>query len=221
MPESTNNRKDWKDQADAHYSAFYKKLNPQETAERCNLPFGTDVYSSADAFSLRLMGTDYRAAFPEFELRGEDGQPVHDESVRVLVLRYLCNGRWAVPGGRLLSYSEIPWGNLYFSNFEGRCIKRVERVFGSDPQVLSEIFEKNKELKAEKLSGKEYAWRFEFLNGIFMNIIIWKGDDEFPSKAQILFDDNFPAAFSAEDTAVACDICISRLKEMKDRYERQ
>ena len=49
-----------------------------------------------------------------------------------------------------------------------------------------------------------------------MSIIIWEGDDEFPSKAQILFDDNFPSAFSAEDIAVAGDICISRLKALKD-----
>jgi hypothetical protein len=50
-----------------------------------------------------------------------------------------------------------------------------------------------------------------------MSIIIWEWDDEFPSKAQILFDDNFPGAFSAEDTAVAGDICISRLKQMKEQ----
>jgi hypothetical protein len=161
------------------------------------------------------MGTEYLADFPEFELREEAGSAIDDESVRVLVLRYLCNGRWVEPGGKQLSYSEIPWGNLYFRNFEGRCIKRVEREFGGDTEGFSKIFEKHKKIKAERLAGKECAWRFEFLNGIFMSIIIWKGDDEFPSKAQILFDDNFPAAFSAEDIAVAGDICISRLKKMK------
>ncbi|MDR1362443.1 MAG: DUF3786 domain-containing protein [Spirochaetaceae bacterium] len=216
MPESTANRKDWRDQADAHYSKQYRDLDPLEIGNRCNLPF------EAGGFSLRMMGTDYRAAFPEFELRragGEDDRPVHDESLRVLILRYLCFGRWEPPKGRQLSYSDIPWGNLYFNNFDGRCVKRVERTFGNDTRGFSGIFERNKNLRAEKLADKECAWRFELINDIFMTILIWEGDEDFPPKAQILFDDNFPAAFSAEDTAVACDICISRLKEMKDKYE--
>lgn len=210
-------RTDWKDQADAHYSAIYMGLDPYEAAERCKLPF------DGRTFSLRLMGAVYRAEFPRFELRETAGicpaeeRAVEDESIRVLVLRYICNGRWTTPGGRQLSYSEVPWGALYFRNFEGRCIKRVERIFGNDPGGFSKLFEKHKNLKGKRLDGNEHGWRFEFLNDIFMSIIIWEGDDEFPSKAQILFDDNFPAAFSAEDIAVAGDICISRLKALKDK----
>jgi hypothetical protein len=209
MRQLNERRTDWKDQADAHYSALYRELDPREAAERCRLPFD-------GAFSLRLMGSTYRATFPRFELQEAAGQPVDDESMRVLVLRYLCKGRWTAPEGRYLSYSEVPWGALYFRNFEGRCIKRIERIFGSDPASFSALFEKHKDLKGGRLSGKEHGWRFEFLNDIFMSIIIWEGDDEFPSKAQILFDDNFPTAFSAEDMAVAGDICISRLKALKD-----
>jgi hypothetical protein len=204
-------RKDWKDKADAHYSLRYKELDAGDIAARCKLPF------DGRFFSFKLMGKDYRAAFPQFELYEAGTEiPVVDESIRVLMLRYLCGGRWAAFGGGQLSYSDIPWGSLYFKNFEGRCLKRVERIFGGNTQAFSGIFEKHEGLKAEKLAGKECAWRFEFFNGIFISIIIWEGDEDFPSKAQILFDDNFPAAFSAEDTAVACDICISRLKELKD-----
>ncbi|MDR3356688.1 MAG: DUF3786 domain-containing protein [Spirochaetaceae bacterium] len=215
MQRPNQRRTDWKDQADRHYSELYSGLDPYQVAERCKLPF------DGSAFSLRLMGVRYRAAFPRFELLEaaeppEAEMPVEDESVRVLVLRYLCQGRWAAPGGRQLSYSEIPWGALYFRNFEGRCIKRIERIFGNDPEGFSKLFEKHKNLKGGRLSGKEHGWRFEFLNDLFMSIIVWEGDDEFPSKAQILFDDNFPAAFSAEDIAVAGDICISRLKALKD-----
>ncbi|MDR2802734.1 MAG: DUF3786 domain-containing protein [Treponema sp.] len=211
MPQPNEYRKDWKDKADAHYSARYKDLDSGEISARCNLPF------DGRFFSFKLMDKNYRAAFPQFELYEADTEsPVVDESIRVLALRYLCDGRLAAFEGGQLSYSDIPWGSLYFKNFEGRCLKRVERIFGKDTQAFSEIFEKHEKLNAKKLSGKECAWRFEFFNGIFISIIIWEGDEDFPSKSQILFDDNFPAAFSAEDTAVACDICINRLKELKD-----
>jgi hypothetical protein len=211
MPQIESSRKDWKELAEEHYSGVYGRLDPMEASARCNVPF------DGQAFLLRLMGADYRAAFPKFELCLRDGgveKPVHDESIRVLLLRYLCGGRWKPARGAQLSYNDIPWGALYFRNFEGRCIKRIERTFGGDSCGFSRIFEANESLRAEKLDGKECGWRFEFFDGLFMSIIIWEGDDEFPSKAQILFDDNFPDAFSAEDIAVAGDICISRLKEM-------
>jgi hypothetical protein len=200
--------KDWKENADVHYCSIYKTLDADEIARRCRLPFDKNTKT----FSLRLVGGDFLIDWPEFEIRDGEGNVVGDESIRVLVLRYLCGGSWAERGGGQLSYHEIPWGEVYFKNFEGRCIQRIERTFGKDVRAFSAIFEKFKELNGEKIADKECGWRFEFLTGLFMSVIIWEGDDEFPSKAQILFDDNVPAAFSAEDIAVLGDIVITKLK---------
>ncbi len=41
---------------------------------------------------------------------------------------------------------------------------------------------------------------------------LWTGDDEFPPASQILFEDNFPYAYQAEDLAVVGDISITTLK---------
>lgn len=208
-------RKDWRDTAIAHYSALYRTLPPDGIAERCGVPFDT----AEAAFALRVMGDGCRAAYPDFALRRTDAEARDagvDTGVRVLVLRFLCGGKKTPYGGRQLAFADLPWGRVYAGNFERRCIMRAERVFGGEPEALAKIFERQKGLRAEKLDGREFGWRFEFISGIFMSIIIWPGDDEFPSKAQILFDDNFPAAFSAEDAAVAGDICINRLKELKN-----
>jgi len=45
-----------------------------------------------------------------------------------------------------------------------------------------------------------------------MRFILWEGDEEFPPSAQILFEDNFPYAYQAEDMAVAGDVSITTLK---------
>ena len=47
-----------------------------------------------------------------------------------------------------------------------------------------------------------------------MSFLLWAGDEDFPPSAQILFDDNFPAAFTAEDLAAACGAAVDRLKGM-------
>ena len=43
-------------------------------------------------------------------------------------------------------------------------------------------------------------------------MILWEGDDEFPPSSQILFSDNFPVSFAAEDMAVMGDVIIGSLK---------
>ena len=37
--------------------------------------------------------------------------------------------------------------------------------------------------------------------GYQIQMILWEGDDEFPPSSQILFSDNFPVSFAAEDMA--------------------
>ena len=48
--------------------------------------------------------------------------------------------------------------------------------------------------------------------GYEIRLIVWEGDEEFPPNAQILFSDNFPEAFSAEDRTVVGDMVITDLK---------
>jgi len=43
-------------------------------------------------------------------------------------------------------------------------------------------------------------------------MLLWEGDDEFPPSSQILFSDNFPVSFAAEDMAVMGDVIIGSLK---------
>jgi hypothetical protein len=202
---------DWKDNGPlAHYEGLYKTLDAEEISLRCNIPFD----KNAKAFFVRVMGSDYKIAYPDFLITDENNNVVTDSSVKMLVLRFFCSGKWVCPSGKQLSYREIPWGELYFANFQGRCIKRAERYFGNCIDAFCGIFPANKKLQSEKLNGKKAGFRFEFMNNLFMSIIVWEGDDEFPSTAQILFDDNFPSAFTAEDIAAVGDVSIGALKQM-------
>jgi hypothetical protein len=183
---------------------IYRALDPVEIASRCNLPF------DGEAFSLRIMGTEYKAAFPDFSLIDIDGDENQHGFERILFLRYLCEGRYAMTTGKQLSYREIPWGDLYFPNFEGRSINRLARKFGGNIEDFRKRME-NPGLRFQKLDKSDAGYRFEFMSGLYMSFLLWAGDDEFPASAQILFDDNFPHAFTAEDIAVVGDIAISRL----------
>jgi hypothetical protein len=190
-----------------HYLGIYKTLDPVEIAGRCGLAF------NGAGFALRLLGTEYLAAFPDFELRGFlDNTASESMAEKILILRYLCEGKFFAYRGKQLSYPEVPWGEVYYQNFQGRCTRRFAGTFGQDLARFKGIMEK---LGAESLGKGDASYRFEFINGLYMSLLLWAGDEEFSPQAQILFDDNFVFAFTAEDIAVVGEVVIARLKAMK------
>jgi len=201
-----------------YYEAVYQKLDPGEIAQRCNLEFNRET----SRFSLRVLGTEYGVPHPEFALLNQDGKeetdsgtdPAGDPYEKILFLRYLCEGKYFPQQGKRLSYNEIPWGSVYYKNFEGRCLKRCARVFGKDIKKFVEVVENNPNLRAEALNIGDASYRLEFINGLYISIILWGADDEFPPSAQLLFDDNFVFAFTAEDLAVASEVLTDRLKKL-------
>ena len=56
------------------------------------------------------------------------------------------------------------------------------------------------------------SYDIKFMDGLTVRLILWEADDEFPAAAQVLFSDNFPSAFSAEDIAYVGDILINAMK---------
>jgi hypothetical protein len=201
-----NNQKD--DVPLAHYQACYEKLDPHEAAARTGLAF------DGTAFDLRLMGAECRAAFPVFALRDAEGGEISNAAEKLLLIRYLCEGRYIPATGKRLDYSEIPWGQVYYRNFDGRCLKRLARTFGQDIPSFKRLMDAiGEKIRAETLPTGDAGYRFEFLNQLFITVILWGADDEFPASAQILFDDNFIFAFTAEDLAAVGETVIARLRK--------
>ncbi len=197
-----------------HYLSEYQKLDPKEAAKRC----GVEYDEERQQFHIRLMGYRYLVDFPEFAVRKED----EDEEgafllldmvpAKIIVLRFLLSAQVVKSSGKYLTYREVPWGEVYFRQFEGRCLMRLKFGFGFKLDKFAEGMEKLPGVK--KLSLGDVSYEFEFINGLHVRFILWAGDEEFPPSSQILFEDNFPYAYQAEDLAVVGDISITTLKKL-------
>ncbi len=66
-------------------------------------------------------------------------------------------------------------------------------------------------LHAVPMGMGDVSYRIDLLECLSLCLILWEGDDEYPPSAQILFSDNFPLAFSAEDAAYAGDVVLDHL----------
>ena len=197
-----------------HYLSEYQKLNPKEAAKRC----GVEYDEERQQFHIRLMGYRYLVDFPEFAVHKED----EDEEgafllldmvpAKIIVLRFLLSAQVVKSSGKYLTYREVPWGEVYFRQFEGRCLMRLKFGFGFKLDKFAEGMEKLPGVK--KLSLGDVSYEFEFINGLHVRFILWAGDEECPPSSQILFEDNFPYAYLAEDLAVVGDISITTLKKL-------
>ena len=190
-----------------HYTGLFEKLDPVEAAARCGVRYDAE----RQTFTVRLLYVDYEIAWPTFAIRSAvpDGFALTNLPAQMLIIRYLLEGRKSVGGGSFLPYREMPWGEVYLKPFTGRCLNRAAFTFGTRLDAFEKALET---LPAIRLDKGDVSCQVEIMPGYDVRLIVWEGDDEFPPNSQILFSDNFPQAFSAEDRTVVGDILISDLK---------
>ncbi len=59
---------------------------------------------------------------------------------RTLTIRFLLNGAHSGTG-KFKTYREMPWGEVYLRQFDGRCIKRLAFSYGNRIKDFKEIME--------------------------------------------------------------------------------
>ena len=190
-----------------HYTEEFKKLDADETAQRTGCRWDAD----AGCFLMRLLYADYRVYHPAFRIESDDPAALALNSIpaQIYLIRFLLEGRASAGTGNFLTYREMPWGDVYLTPFTGRCIKRAAFTFGTRLEAFRASAAK---LPAIPIQYGDAAYQLEVMPGYEVRVIVWEGDDEFPPNAQILFSDNYPLAFSAEDRTVTGDLVITELK---------
>ncbi len=193
-----------------HYAARYRETDPAEVSARTGLPYDPE----RRVFTLTLMNSVYEIGHPDFSVRFLRGAGDHLSSYltgQVIVMRFLIGGQFVLGTNEFRAYRDMPWGEVYAANFANRCIKRLAYTFQGRGDAVAQ--------KMALLGGTVYekgdiGWQFDFMPGLAIRFAIWNADDEFPPSAQILFSDNFPYAFTADDMAYVGDIFIKILSSV-------
>lgn len=193
-----------------HYLEAYQKADPREISTRLQIPYD----ENEGYFQLTFLGTVYRISWPDFHItHQEDGRlyyPLKEMIyARILTIRFLLGGAATKGSGKMKTYREMPWGEVYLRQFDGRCIKRLAFSYGNRLKDFRAIMD---HLHAAPVKHGDAAYELEIYPGYLVQMILWEGDEEFPPSSQILFSDNFPASFQAEDMAVMGDVIIGSLK---------
>ena len=187
----------------AHYQARFQASDPREIRERLpSAPF------DGEAFSLTLLGKEYRITHPDGTVTAVDASepPLPTQT---FLLRYLLEGKEVSWGGSWKTFREMPWGEMYIKPYTGRVLTRAAFTFGTRLEAFRAACTK---MGAVPVPHGDAGFLFDFLGSYQMQVLVWAGDEEFPPSAQVLYSDNFADGFAAEDRVVAGDILISTVK---------
>ena len=188
----------------AFYEEKFRTLDPDSVAARLSY-----VLWDGAAFTVKLLGREFRITHPEYAITACDGGPIPPLPTQTFLLRYLLESRDVAWSGQWKTFREMPWGEMYIKPYTGRVLTRAAFTFGTRLAAFRAAAEK---MGAEPVSHADAGYRFELIGGYQMQILVWEGDEEFPPNAQVLYSDNFADGFAAEDRVVAGDILISTIK---------
>ena len=187
-----------------HYLQRFRQMDPEDVVRRLEIPL------IDGAFAIRFIGQTYTITWPDYTISaGDPGAfALRKLPAQTFLLRYLLEGKHLPATGAWKTFQQLPWGEVYLTPFNGRCIQRCAFTFGRDPGRFAEACRK---LGGEKIEQGDAGFEFTVMQDYRIRICVWEADEEFGPGAQILFSDNFAAGFLAEESVAAAELLIGAI----------
>ena len=131
----------------------------------------------------------------------------------ILILHYLTGASGVALRQKLISFRELPGGEIYLEPFRRRSVALLLRFFAEDPQRLW--------CAADRLGGHRQGMRVTVyaLPRIPVTLALWSGDDEVDSDGTVLYDASAPLYLPTEDLIVLASRTIIALHQVKMRSD--
>jgi len=150
---------------------------------------------------LKYLNRTCRIKLPEIEITLKDDSAQVELRDKILILHYLVRARGTPLSGKAIAYQELKEGSVYYPTFIKRSVRPLIDYFGNSAEMLAEIAV---ELGGYRAEFGDIAVTIPAFARVPVTLVIWKGDDEFPSNANILFDSTVLDYLPAEDINVLC-----------------
>ncbi len=157
---------------------------------------------------VRFFDREY-SVFPakrRIERNGSEGAP--NPFIASLILHYLMRAKNVEATGRLLTFRELEGGNVYYDAFYRRAIQPLAQDIGSNPSIL---LERAKRVGGTAMKLGDASVKIPVFPRVPVVAVVWKGDDEVPSSANILFDSTAGLHLHTEDLAAVGDLTADAL----------
>lgn len=156
---------------------------------------------------LNMLFQPYAVDVPGFVVRWANGQEA-PSFFQSLILSYLQTANGAPLADRWISYRELPNGGFYHQAFQGYAPDRLSKRWGLDVDGFAAACNA---LGGTRLELGEAGFVLRVLPRVDMAAVYWLGDEDFPSRASILFDANAHYYMVTDGLAVLGNQLVSKI----------
>ncbi len=177
MSLSTGEEKAWKILSD---------LNPEDVSKRAVVPFYKQLYQ----YVLKSFGMDILVLPLEKKIENNtsNGEILLNKLgyfSKISILSYLNNAKDIPLAGKLEKPEDLSAGQIYLKGSHILPLDNIAQKYGDD---INGFLIRGKELGGEQVGYGDASLRLSPFPRIPVTIILWKSDDEFPPRADLLFD---------------------------------
>jgi len=196
-------------------AAELKKINPKRLAGRSKSEYF--YQDGREWLVVPYFGQPRRVSWPEVTVTPAEGAGDIPLTEQILILHYLSRATGEKLSGRTIDFRQVPEGSFYWSAFVSRAKKPLLETFGRDLDLYLQV--------ATSLGGVpqdlgEAAARFAAFPLVPVTHVLWRGDEEFPPDANILFDETISGHLSTEDIAALAGASVYRLMAAAHKLRR-
>jgi hypothetical protein len=186
-----------------------EQLAGADIKEQC-LKSGADYKraGSKEIITVEFLNQPYQVTLPDVEVSLADSEAGIPASDKILILHYLTLAEGVPLSGKLIAFQELPEGASYLRTFSKRSIEPLVKYFSEEPERLLELARR---LGGQKVDYGDVAVKINGFRMVPVTLVLWRGDEEFPPRGNILFDSTISEYLSTYDITVLCDAIVWRL----------
>jgi hypothetical protein len=155
------------------------------------LPAEEIAYRSATSLeggelSVVMLFDEYRVDTSSYVVTADDGEEANS-FLQSLVLTYLHAADGTPAAGRWISFRELPNGAFYNRAFQGYAADRLAKRWELNLEGFADAC---RAVGGRSIDHGDAGFAFPVLPRVDIAAVYWLGDEDFPSKASVLFDAN-------------------------------
>ncbi|MBN2137152.1 MAG: DUF3786 domain-containing protein [Sedimentisphaerales bacterium] len=161
-----------------------EKLDPRQTAAKA----GCRYLNDPERLQLPMLDTEYIVSLAANDILVlRDNTPSRPAGFieQLCILAYLLGAKDIPLANKLVKAESLPGGQFFFRGPHSLPTDKLEKAFGETPERL---FTACKRFNAENCEFGDTSVRLYALPRIPFTLVIWRGDQDFPARASILFD---------------------------------
>jgi hypothetical protein len=180
--------------------AVAKLANADLPARSENLGFR---FLDTNTILIRAFGADCAVDLKSFEVRNQQSGQTVKPDLKILLLHYLmCDNNFSRTG-KIINFRDLPGGQFYLEPYKSRSVNILVSKIKNDTELLKRNL---KRFEWKESTPGDVGAKIHAIGKIHVTLTYYRGDEEMPPSADILYDASIKKVFNTEDVTVMASL---------------